>query len=256
MTTKLAITVTVALSALASLGCARDAPEDPAGAAEVDATVARYVEAVGGLDSVRGIETLRKSGTYVYNGLEHPLTVIQKRGGLCREEIEGLTQYGTSTDPDTTIVRAYDGKAAWVGSTGAEPETEGMSDEQRPAFILEADLESPLVGFREKGHWIELVGPTEIEGVAVVQLDVELAGGQTQSWYLDSETFLPVMKTTEMEQGEFGAAQKWFLDDYREVEGVMMPFYVLVEENLFSREYILEQIEVNTPVDDSLFSRP
>lgn len=254
--TRNSLALTVPLVALAVMGCGREAPEDPARAAEVDATVARYVEALGGLDNIRRIESLRKRGTYVYNGLEHPLTVLQKRGGRCREEIEGLTEYGTTTEPGMIVVRAYDGEKAWVGSQGVELESENMPAEQRPGFVLDADLEGPLVGFREKGHSVELAGPTVREGIDVLQLDLEFAGGQTQTWYLDSSTHLPVMKATDMEEGEFGAAQTWFLDDYREVEGVMMPFYVMVEENLFSREYILDEIEVNVSLDDALFARP
>ena len=48
----------------------------------------------------------------------------------------------------------------------------------------------------------------------------------------------------------------WFYDDYRPVNGVLMPFWVYVEEPLFSREYVLESIEVNVPVDDSIFEPP
>lgn len=234
-------------------GCESGPPPATPPTADAEAAVARYVEAVGGLEKIRDIETLRKTGTYVYNGLEHPLTVLQKRGGRCREEIDGLTPYGTVTETGTIVVRAYDGESGWVGSGG---ETEEMPDEQLAGFVLDADLESALVGFQEKGHSVELVGPTQIEGVDVVQLDVRLAGGETQSWFLDSATQLPVMKTTDMGEGDFSAARTWYLDDYREVAGVMMPFYVMVEEMLFSREYILDEIEVNVPIDDALFARP
>ena len=35
-----------------------------------------------------------------------------------------------------------------------------------------------------------------------------------------------------------------------------MPFYVLVEEKLFSREYLFDDIEANVAVVDGFFSPP
>lgn len=253
---KRAVSFVALLGLAVCVGCAGEPSGDPERAAEVDAIVAKYVEALGGLDGIRRIESLRASGVYVYNGLEHPLVVYQKRPAGRREEIEGLTEYGTTREAGTLAVRAYDGDAAWIGTGDGRVETETMPAEQRPGFILDSALESPLVAFREKGHSVALIGATEVEGTEVVQLDLELASGQTQSWFLDAASYLPVHKSTRMGEGEFGAAQTWFLDDYREVEGVMMPFYVMVEENLFSREYIYDEIEANVRIDDALFTRP
>ena len=35
-----------------------------------------------------------------------------------------------------------------------------------------------------------------------------------------------------------------------------LPFYVQVEERLFAREYIFDEIEANVAVDDGLFNQP
>jgi hypothetical protein len=233
-------------------------PEDSAPEAEAtaDQVVSSYVEAIGGLDKIRSIESMRKTGIYVYNGLEHPLVRLEKRGGRCREDIVGLSMYGTSNEAEETIVRAYDSKNAWVGTQAAELTTAAMPDEQSEGFLVDADLEGPLVGYEEKGHSVELVGPTEVEGIPVVELTVTLADGSAQKWYLDAETHLPVMKAAAEKPEGFLAAQTWFFDDYREVAGVQMPFYIQVEEKLFAREYLLDEIEVNVALEDSVFIEP
>ncbi len=48
----------------------------------------------------------------------------------------------------------------------------------------------------------------------------------------------------------------WYYDDYRPVNGVLMPYWVYVEEPLFSREYVFEAIEANVPIDDAVFEPP
>ena len=154
------LTTTLVCALMLGLGSACAAAEQPADA-QADQIVARYVEALGGLDKIRAIESVRKTGTYVYNGLEHPLVRLEKRGRRCREEIVGLSMYGTSNESGETIVRAYDGKSAWVGTQAAELQTSAMPEEQADGFLTDVDLEGPLVGYREKGHKLELVGPTE-----------------------------------------------------------------------------------------------
>jgi len=243
-----------------SLACALTCLGSPAGAQEpgqaADLVVDRYVKALGGLDKIRAIDSMRKTGIYVYNGLEHPLVRIEERGGRCREEIVGLSMYGTSNDSEETIIRAYDGENAWVGTRAAQLETAAMPEEQAAGFLADADLEAPLVGYQAKGHSLELVGPTEVEGIPVIELTLTLADGSAQKWYLDADTHLPVMMAAAEKPEGFLAAQTWFYDDYREVAGVQMPFYVQVEEKLFAREYLLDSIEVNVEVSSSVFAEP
>ena len=70
-----------------------------------------------------------------------------------------------------------------------------------------------------------------------------------------------VRKETEIdpasdEAREYELPRAWQYDDYREVDGVMLPFWVYVEERIFAREYIFETIEVNVAIDDALFEPP
>ncbi|HJS73037.1 MAG TPA: hypothetical protein VJ921_02035 [Vicinamibacteria bacterium] len=62
--------------------------------------------------------------------------------------------------------------------------------------------------------------------------------------------------TGEETERDLERPRAWFYDDYRPVNGAQMPFWVYVEEPLFSREYVLESIEANLPVDDSIFEPP
>ena len=223
---------------------------------EASAVLARYVEAIGGLDALRAIETLRKTGTYVYNGLEHPVTVVQKRGAGCREEIDGLTTWGTSTEMGRRVIRAWDGAHAGGGDQAEELRTDAMPEVEAVGFVLDATLETGLVDAEAKGHGVELVGPAEIDGVAAVHLRLTRPDGPTEEWYLDAATHLPIHRAVAAPEGEYKAALTWYFDDYREVAGVRMPFYVLIEERLFSREYLFDEIVANVPVEAEAFVQP
>ena len=89
-----------------------------------------------------------------------------------------------------------------------------------------------------------------------MRLEVTHADGTAEDWYLDRNRHLPLKRTTEAPEGEFKAALTWYFDDYREVAGVQMPFYVLVEELLFAREYLFDDIEAGVEVPEGYFTQP
>jgi hypothetical protein len=131
-----------------------------------------------------------------------------------------------------------------------------MPEGEAVGFILDSDIESSLVDYAAKDNTVEVIGATSVEGTPAMQINVTLASGTTEQWYLDSSSLLPIMKTTDVPDGEFKAAMTWYFDDYRTVAGVQMPFYVMVEELLFSREYLFDSIEVNLPTEVGLFTQP
>ncbi len=211
---------------------------------------------MGGIERIRAIQSLRKSGTYVYNGLEHPIEVVQERGQGYREEIVGLSQWGTRNDTGETVIRAWDGRTAWVATSAEEAEATPMPEGEAAGFVLDAEVDGSLVDWSQKGHRVTLVGLGEVEGVAAVELAVARRDGAVEHWHLDRATFLPIKKTTEVAEGEFKAAMTWYFDDYREVAGVRMPFYVLIEEKIFAREYLFDEMETNATVVEGFFSPP
>jgi len=97
---------------------------------------------------------------------------------------------------------------------------------------------------------------TAVIGVAI--LPVLLSAFGEQIWFLDVETFLLLRKEMAGEEGErdLKRPRAWYFDDYRPVNGVLMPYWVYVEEPLVSPEYVFETIEANVPIDDAVFEPP
>lgn len=215
-----------------------------------------HIEALGGEPSLRAIDTVRRTGTYVYNGLEHPVVTYQVRGVGAREEIDGLTQWGTSTEKGKTTVRIVRGAKAWVRQQAESAELQPIEGFELTALLQDSAIESPLLDYESKGHRLELVGRAEVEGVETDHLRLTLAGGEVQDWYLDADSHLLVKRARKLPDDDYQSPRAWFYDDWREVAGVMMPFFVQLEENLFAREYLFDTVEVNVPVEESLLAVP
>ncbi len=76
-----------------------------ASAQTADEIVARYVKAVGGLDKIQAVHSLRRSGKFIGGGgFEAVILQENKRDASVREEfsLQGMT-----------AINAYDGKTGW-----------------------------------------------------------------------------------------------------------------------------------------------
>ncbi len=221
-----------------------------AGEPDAKDIVANYVKAIGGVDKVMAIKSLKKEGIYVYNGLEHPLTLWQK-GEKILFEIDGLQMYGQTVDKGKVVLRGYDGQQAWDLDPNREVPVAAIPEPKAVSLISEAVLISALArpGVEPKLH-----GKLTLEGVEVWHVEIPAPNGAPQSWYLDSKTWLPVKMSTP--EKDMFSPQAVFFSDYREVAGVLMPHYVELEEGLFARVHIFDKMTANLDIPDNKFSKP
>ena len=171
----------------------------PVRAAEMTAEdiVERYAEAVGGLDAVHDLTGLKKTGLYVYNGLEHPIVVFQDDEGRYREEIDGFRAWAGEVRPGEIFVRATDGEVAWMD--GGNDEVDGpqaLSETATIAFIEDAWIATPLIAAASGWEAVELIGEEDIDGAATYRLRVQSTEGRAQHWYVRKSDFLPVTGCT------------------------------------------------------------
>src|SRR5579883_2567167 len=194
-------------------------PVDPALAAQTDDIVARHVAALGGVDKLRAIKTLRMTG-HARFGIDSPLEVdfatAQARPGSARTEVsfQGMTS-----------VDAFDGKDAW----STDP-WEGrrvafrMSADDAKSLVRFADVDGALVDWRTKGHRVEYMGTEEIDGSKAHKLRVILKDGDVQYRYLDPATMLEIRTVTETWIRGTQHVSVTDYSDYEQVAGVWMAF--------------------------------
>jgi hypothetical protein len=226
----------------------------------LDEILTRHTEALGGAEELAALRTLKKTGAYVYNGMEHRLVSFHETERKSREEIEGLKIWGSAVWQGHTVVRGTNGSVAWAVDESREGEMRSISPANAASILEEADVHGALFDHERKGHQVQLAGRGDVDGTPAWVLEVTLASGAVQKWFLDEESFLVLRKEVVSENTEgdsrfasYEPPRSWHFDDYRPVGGVMVPFWVYVEEPIFAREYIFETIEANVPLDDGLF---
>lgn len=238
----------LALAAPLALGLAA-----PATAQSVEEVLAKHYEAIGGLETWQSVESMRLDGKMVISamGIEGPFTMVAKRPGKARMEftIQGMTG-----------IQATDGETAWMimpfmGST----EAERMPEEQAEVFRREADIDGPLVGWKESGHEVELVGREEVEGTQAFRVKLTYSDGSVRHYYLDAEYYLPVRIEDSREIQGSTVTVEQSLGDYRDVGGLVMAHTIEVTspgQPGSSQVLTVDEVELNVEVDDASFTMP
>ena len=255
-TRSVAAVAVAALALLASPGASASPPPEPsaakpAPAPTVDQIVGRYVAARGGIDKLRGLKTLRQEArVHAGAGRDGLVTREIKRPGNIRYE---LTVQGV------TSVFASDGQRGWrvaplEGETGAKP----LPDEALVDAREQADIDGPLVDWKEKGSRIELAGREAVGGRDAWKLMVTLKSGGILTAYVDVESaHLVRTDAVRRVRGRQVRLETTF-GDYRRTDGILFPHRVEVRAAGRPQEMriLVDKVEVNPPIADARFTPP
>lgn len=216
----------------------------------VDDVIAKNVDALGGMDKLKGVNTLRASGKIQIQGFEARFLQENKRADRVREEfiIQGMAQ-----------VQAYDGKSGWtVNPFSGRRDAELMSDDDSKGLQVDADIDGPLVNYKEKGHKAELVGHDPVEGTDCYKIKLTLKNGDIRYYYIDTDSFMDLkLESQTTIRGTIQENETYF-GDYEKVNGIYYPFaFESGQKGDPNRvKYTIEKIEQNVALDDSLFTVP
>lgn len=216
----------------------------------VDELLAKNLQARGGLERLKAVETIKLTAKVTGSGQQMTITTWMKRPNLVRQEMSGAQ--------GQTLVQAFDGTRAWMLNTmmGASTPSE-LPAAQAEQLKNNADFDGPFVDYRAKGHTIELLGQEMFEGARVYRLRVTKKDGPSQLVFLDAETGLERRLTAQLQQGGQTMTVDQVMSDFRSVSGLMIAFSTrTIVNGQLVMSVTVGTAEVNTPIDDSLFRMP
>jgi hypothetical protein len=234
MATGLAV-LTVQCLAIFAAASPQEASRDTTPALEE--VLERYIEAVGGREAIEKLTTRVMTGRLVtdlptWEPPVHESSGFQIYGKVPRKYVLIATSaWGTSR-------HGYDGETCWK-LDGAEVTLDAHYD-RRFAWIAD-----PQNALRMRDYFPEMrvVGGRTLDGRRAYRVDID--DDESHALYFDAETGLLVRLGYNRE-----------LSDYREVDGVLVPFRMALSRKGGSSTYIFERIEHNVPIDEEAFAPP
>jgi hypothetical protein len=229
-------------------------PAPAAQAPSADDIIAHHLEALGGLDKLKAIKTLKRSGRLIVPGFNGELvyTETRMRPDAIRQDLtlQGLTQ-----------VAAFDGREGWqIEPFQGRKDPSRMSADETKAMRLAADIDRPLIDYKAKGHRVEYLGLEDVDGTPAYKLRVKLAWGDEVTYWIDPDTWMLVR---DRERQTVRGAEQVVDTDYGEYEQVGGVFVPMEEEQgpqdsdpSQKQKIVFDKAEANVPVERTLFSFP
>jgi len=248
-----AVPVAVALSAAA---VAENATAGVAEGPELSAAqiVEKNVAARGGSEAWRKVQSMAWAGRVRSATAQSDLPFVMelKRPNKTHFAVKGMK--GSS-------LRVFDGSQGWKVQPSANgiPEAKPFAAEELQFSRDAQSIDGPLIDHEAKGVTISLEGIDQVEGRKAYRLNVRLASGAVQHFWIDAETFLEI-KSDRVGRNAAGLAAPVtiFYRDHRAFEGLILP--VLIETGVGSGKtpdrMFIDKISINPALDDRAFERP
>lgn len=223
----------------------------PAAAQTVDEVIAKHLEARGGLDKIKAVQSMKMTGKMTVGpGIEAPLSLEMKRPASVRLDITFQGNIGT---------QAYDGKTGWgISPMSAKKDPEPMSAEDIKDMEEQGDMDGPLVDTKAKGHTVALMGKEKVEGSDAYKLKVTLKTGDIRYVYIDADSYLELKTEARRTVRGSEVETESVSSDYKEVGGLILPYTIQqgAKGQPQKQTITVDKIELNLPIDDARFKMP
>jgi outer membrane lipoprotein-sorting protein len=117
---------------------------------------------------------------------------------------------------------------------------------------------SPYLKYKDAGTTVELSGKEKLGDREAYLLILKPKSGPITRQYIDAESYLAVRSVIKVDVPQIGGEleQTTELVDYREVDGVKVPFQVKTSSAVQTANIIITKVEHNKTIDPAMFSKP
>jgi len=229
-----------------------------ASAQTADEIVEKYLAALGGRAAFSKVKSRSSKGSIVVSSpvgdLVGTIEVLNQAPNKSRTFVQ-LDLSGVGLGKVVQDQR-FDGTGGYVIDTlqGNREITSGDQFES----MKNGSFPNPLLTYKEAGMTVELAGKEKVGEREAYVLVVKPKSGPASRQYIDAESYLPIKVVTKVNApqagGEIEQTQEMF--DFKEVDGIKIPFRIKTSNPLQTLTVTISQVEHNTPIDQSLFSKP
>lgn len=234
------LSLTLAAAYLAGLSHVSAAPS-------ADDLIKDHIKAAGGVDAHKKLKSRQMKAVIEIPmmGVSADMTISSKAPNKQRTEID-IPGMGK-------IIEGYDGKIAWSQNpwTGLIEKSGGQLDQARQ----QADFYSDIELATRFASWT-LKGKETVNGKVTDVLEGKAKDGKVETLYLDEKTHLMLQRKADAETPEGKVSVTTKLDDYRDVDGIKVPYSISTEAGPGGFNMKVKEVKHGMELDDKLFVKP
>lgn len=214
----------------------------------VDEIIANYAKAIGGVEAMGKLTSIKTSGSLAMMGRDFPLMtqILFNKGVRVDVDINGQS-----------VVQAYGNGKAWEINPfeGKNTATEMTGD---AAFDLKDQIKpvDRLIDYKNLGHKAELIGEETFEGTKgwSIRFTHKETGKETK-YFISAVDYLLIKTTDKKEMMGQEVEEQTVFSNYKEYGGIKFATSVIISYNGNPfQELSISNIELNVPVDEKIFN--
>ncbi len=212
-------------------------------AQSLEEIVKKYSDA-NKIDQISGKQTIKITATTSMMGMEMPMEMWMKKPN----KIKTVTNMGGQE-----MIQVFDGEKGYVvnpmmGSTEpVEMTAEQVADVQRNN-IFQNYMETYL-----KNGQLALEGEESVNSKPAFKVKATLGNGTTANLFIDKQSYLLVKTTTDITQGGLVMTLEAIPSEYTDNNGVFLPMKTTTTVSGMEIITTFTKVEVDVPIDDSVF---
>jgi zinc protease len=222
--------------------------KSPGDTPTVDQIISKYVQAIGGAASSRKLTSRVVKGTFAITAAQNLSGSFEAYGKAPNKSLVLLNF------PDTGVVReGYDGVIGW--SQEPEEEVRVMTGAELASTKVDSDFYKDT---RLKEVFPKLIfkGIEKVGDILTHKLEGVSKDGYSETMYFAVESGL-LVRTDSIEESPSGkTVVEIHHEDYREVDGIKMPFTVHHRSTELSITFRINEVKHNVPIEDDKFEKP
>jgi photosynthetic reaction center cytochrome c subunit len=209
-----------------------------------DKIIQKYLQAVGGADAVSRISSRVQKGTLIVGAQHFPVEVLTQAPAMR----VSIVQF-----PNGESVTGFDGQAGWLSAPG-RPVHE-MSASENEAARMDADLRFPA-NLTQLFTKLTVKPSQKLDGHDTYVIQAAQEGQPPALLYFDEESGLLVRLVRYVETPLGLNPSQIDYADYREANGVQVPFRWTVARPNGRFTIQIEQMQQNVPIAPEKFQKP
>ena len=214
----------------------------------VDQILEKFITAIGGPSAIQKLTTRVMKGSAQLTSTGEMGTIeIYKKAPDKEFYLINIPSNGPTP-------RAYDGKAGWYMFDPDEG-PQDVSKGDLPGMKREFDFYREL---RLKSLYPKTVlqGRTSVGDQETYVINATADDGAAEKWYFSAQTGLLIRTDTPYVTDDGTSFLQTVYEDYRDVDGVKIPFVWRQTSPDFDYVITFAQIQNNVPIEDSKFAKP
>jgi hypothetical protein len=222
-----------------------------ASAQSVEEIIGKNVDALGGMDNIKAVKTMKTVGFAKMMGMEFPFTIYN----VVPDKV-----YFELIVQGKMIKQGCDGTTVWaVNPMGGSSKPEVVEGDEAGSIKDRAKIFNKLTSYKDDGAKVELTGKEKVNDIEAFKIKYTGPEGKDILYYVSTADYMviKVQRTIKIQGTDMDSETLY--SDYKKTGDVMMPYSFDVKTKgspMGTQSISIDKIEMNPTIDENIFTMP